>query len=252
MAADIFWLSAFIDLNPDEYDAAREFWRHATGYDVSTPRGEHGEFASLLPPDGDDHLRVQRLDDGPSRMHLDVHVRDIASAVVAAEALGADLIAHTDYAVMRTPGGLPFCFVGHDATTASSPTTWPGGHRSRVDQLCLDIPSSIYDRECAFWSDLTGWPIRAGALNEYARLAVPARLPLRLLLQRLGETSGHARAHLDISSSDRPSEVARLTELGAAQVSEGRFWTVLEPPAGPVLCVTDRDPDTGLLERKAS
>ena len=25
--------------------------------------------------------------------------------------------------------------------------------------MCLDIPAATYDTECAFWSELTGWPV---------------------------------------------------------------------------------------------
>ena len=39
------------------------------------------------------------------------------------------------------------------------PTVWPGGHRSVVDTVCIDIPPSRFDEECAFWSERTGWPL---------------------------------------------------------------------------------------------
>jgi Glyoxalase-like domain len=34
-----------------------------------------------------------------------------------------------------------------------------------------------------------------------------------------------------------PAEVARLTALGAEEVSRGRTWVVLRDPAGLLLCV---------------
>lgn len=56
-----FWVSAFLDFAPGHFDRGVAFWRAVTGYDVSARRGDDGEFATLESPDGDDHLRVQRL-----------------------------------------------------------------------------------------------------------------------------------------------------------------------------------------------
>ena len=71
-----YWLTAFIDLTAEHYARGVEYWCDITGYRVSAARGELGEFASLVPDDGDDHLRVQRLADGTDRIHLDLHVED--------------------------------------------------------------------------------------------------------------------------------------------------------------------------------
>jgi hypothetical protein len=64
-----FWISAFLDFAPASYAEGVGFWAALTGYGVSDPRGDDGEFATLLPPDGDDFLRVQRLGNGPDRIH---------------------------------------------------------------------------------------------------------------------------------------------------------------------------------------
>ena len=66
---------------------------------------------------------------------------------------------------------------------------------------------------------------------------VPALVALPPILER----------QLDIATDDRPAEVGRLQELGAEPVGEGPMWTVLRPPAGPALCVTSRDPVTGVV-----
>ena len=52
------WLTAFLDRPAATIDAATAFWRTVTGSTLSTPRGEHRQFATLLPPDGDAYLRV--------------------------------------------------------------------------------------------------------------------------------------------------------------------------------------------------
>ena len=237
-------LTFFLDLAPEDHAAATSFWQAATGYDPSSSRGEHDEFASLLPPAGDDHLRLQRLGAGPSRTHLDVHVDDLAAAEAHALSCGATVLRSGAYVSLLSPGGYPFCLVTAPAGAPSRPTTWPDGHCSRAEQLCLDIAPSAYDAECAFWAALTGWPTRYTG-GEFTRLRVPEELGTRVLLQRLEQEEGAVRGHLDVATDDRPAEVARLEAVGATVERANDEWTVLRPPAGPVLCVTDRDPETG-------
>lgn len=222
---DVRWITAFLDLAPDVHEAATRFWLGVTGATLSPPRGAYGEFATLVPPDGDDHLRVQRLGEGPSRVHLDLHADD-----------------HT-FAVHTSPGGLVWCSVSQPARTPPTPVTWPGGHRSRVDQVCLDIPQDRYDEECAFWSELTGWPVLESAeYAEFRRLRVPDGTLMKVLLQRLDEPSGPVRAHLDLATDDRPAETDRHVALGARVVDRREGWTVLSDPAGSPYCITDRRP----------
>jgi hypothetical protein len=51
-------LTIFLDLPDASHPAGSEFWRAATGYGPSQSRGVLGEFAILVPPDGDAHLRT--------------------------------------------------------------------------------------------------------------------------------------------------------------------------------------------------
>lgn len=244
-----FWLSAFLDFPASSYDSGVRFWRGVTGYDVSAARGDRREFATLLPPDGDDFLRVQRVGDGPGGIHLDLHVESPRAAADVAVSLGAEKVADRGYLVMRSPGGFTFCLVTHPASVRPAPAEWDGGHRSLVDQVCLDIPAAAYDAECAFWAALTGWRHTASPVSpDFSRLDRPAGVPLRLLLQRLGERSGTVRAHLDLATDDRVSETLRHARLGATVLAEHRFWTVLRDPAGAAYCITDRNPTTGLLD----
>lgn len=241
-----FWLSIFLDLAADEYAEAVTFWRGATAYELSSVRGEHGEFATLVPLDGDPHLRVQRLLEGESGTHLDLHVDDPERAAAAAEELGATIVARPGHVVLRSPGGYPFCLVTERLSRPAPATRWSDSHRSRADQLCLDIPPSTYDRECDFWSSLTGWEIRRLDDADFDRLMTPPELPVRILLQRCHDEAGVVRGHLDIATDDRPAEIDRLVALGASVGPEHSGWTVTPPPAGPLVCVTDRDPETGL------
>lgn len=235
------WLTAFLDLAPAEHATAVEHWRGVTGHELSPARGEAGEFASYLPPDGDVHLKVQRLGDGPSRVHLDLHVPDLAGAVEDAVGLGATLVAEHDYAVLTSPGGFTFCYVTERSTVRAAPATWPGGHRSSVDQLCLDVPPATWDAELAFWQALTGWSARSGG-REFVSLVRPPALAVRILLQRLDDPRPTVTGHLDLACSDRAAETERHVGLGAAVLSVHDRWTVLAPPAGPAYCLTEREP----------
>jgi hypothetical protein len=64
------WVTIFLDFPGDAFEAGVAFWREVTGYGLSSSRGEAGEFATLLPPDGDAYLRVQRIFDGAGGCHL--------------------------------------------------------------------------------------------------------------------------------------------------------------------------------------
>lgn len=237
-----FWTSAFVDLAPEVHAAGLDFWRDVSGWTVSSPRGGTGEFVTLEPPAGDDHLRVQRLASGRSRVHVDLHVQDPRAAADRAVLLGAREVADLGYVVLRSPGGMPFCLVTHPASTPAGGTTWPGGHRSVVDQVCLDVPAELHDRELGFWQQLTGREVGSSSHPEFHRLLRPADDGLELLVQRLDEPLGEVRAHLDVATSDRAAETARHTALGARVVDEQEWWTVLTDPAGSAYCLTDRRP----------
>jgi hypothetical protein len=61
-------------------------------------------------------------------------------------------------------------------------------------------------------------------------------------VQRLGETAGVVRGHLDLGCSDRAAETDRHLALGATHVETYDAWTVLADPAGSAYCITDRAP----------
>lgn len=244
------WMTAFLDLPATGFDETVRFWRDVTGEGLSSTRGERDEFATLVPPAGDPTLRVQRLQEGEARIHLDLHVDDVYDAADRAAALGARRAQSPQHgvAVLRSPGGLTFCFVPHHGAARPAPTRWPGGHTSLVDQVCLDIPQEHHRRELGFWQELTGWELRASSYSdEFSSLARPEGMPFRLLLQRLGERSGPVRAHLDLATTDRPAEVERHEGIGARVERTHDRFTVLTDPAGSPYCITDRDPVTGLL-----
>ncbi|MBZ5739811.1 VOC family protein [Nocardioides mangrovi] len=238
------WVSAFLDFAPGGFDRGVAFWSAVTGYSPSSARGERGEFGTLVPPAGDDYLRVQDLADGPGRIHLDLHVADPLVATEAAIEAGAHVLVRHEagYVVLRSPGGFVFCYVAHPASRRPSPATWPDGTRSMVDQVCLDVPPSSYDVEVGFWRTVTGWDLTDVDEAEFERLQPPDEQPLRWLVQRLDDDQPTVDAHLDLAASDRDAEVARHVALGATVVAGHDWWTLLTDPTGLRYCITRRTP----------
>lgn len=249
----VSWVTVFLDLPPDVHEPGTRFWSAVTAYAVSPPRGSRAEFTTLLPPVGDPFLRIQRTTgDGPLApgLHLDLHVSSADASTERAEVLGAQVVHRSQhgYVVLRSPGGFTFCFVHEVLSDRPWPTRWPQEHESVVDQVCLDIPSAHHDVECAFWSALTGWPVRGSVSRpEFRHLVRPDGIPIRLLLQRLGPSAdGPVTGHLDLACDARPVEVARHVGLGATVVADHGGWTTLRDPTGALYCITDRDPRSGL------
>jgi hypothetical protein len=208
----IRWAWLFLDTPRADAERSARFWSEVTGWRRSPPRGEHEEFATLLPPRGDSWLKLQSLADGVSGVHLDLDVEDVTEAATRAEELGGTRVGSIGDAVvvLRSPGGFTFCL-----------TTWAGdseqvreGVPALVDQVCLDIPDLGYAGEVAFWRDLTGWVWTPADEPELSFLRRPPGIPLRILFQRLGEPTGAVRAQ----------------------------WTVMSDPVGRVYCLTDRSP----------
>ncbi len=245
--AELRWITAFLDLRSDSFEPATAFWRAVTGSGISESRGEHGEFATLLPRDGDPYLKVQRIRDGSGGIHLDLHTDDVPGFVDDAVAHGARVRQPGDVVVMASPGGFTFCVVAHPAGRARpTPVPWWTG-ASIVDQVSLDMPAPLHDAEAAFWERLTGWERTPGRFPEFGFLERPDPQPLRLLLQRLSSDDGPVRAHLDLATADPLAETVRHRELGAVVVRKHDHWTVLRDPAGLEYCITERDPVTGRL-----
>ena len=73
--------------------------------------------------------------------------------------------------VLASPAGLPFCVCEetwpHERPTA---VAWPGGHRSRLVQLTVDVPADRYDLELEFWRAATDWADEDVDAPEFHRL----------------------------------------------------------------------------------
>jgi catechol 2,3-dioxygenase-like lactoylglutathione lyase family enzyme len=118
-------------------------------------------------------------------------------------------------------------------------------HFSRLSQVVIDVPEAEHDATVGFWRDALALPLKQQQnFPDYHGAKLEGQLGL--LVQRLGE--GAAKVHLDMHTSDRAAEVARLLALGATMVDDGEHWAVMRDPAGLVFCVV---PDPGLDESNA-
>jgi hypothetical protein len=97
-----------IDHGPEHFEPSLGFWAGVQG---ASPVRD-GEFASVGEV-GTLSLEVQRLDEGASRIHLDIETDDVRAEVARLEALGARVVEDRDsWVVMADPGGVVFCVVG--------------------------------------------------------------------------------------------------------------------------------------------
>jgi hypothetical protein len=100
-----------IDVPPEGHGQELAFWQAATGQPLAR-FGEHPEYHGGTLPGGDTSLLVQRLGDGPGRVHLDIVTDDLAAEVARLEGLGAQRVGQVHaWQVMRDPAGLTFCVV---------------------------------------------------------------------------------------------------------------------------------------------
>lgn len=244
--ADDLWLHAVLDVPASSHATAATFWSACLGWPAGDPWPGHDELSSFTPPDGAAYVHLQRIDGAP-RVHVDLAVptaRQAARRVEAAVALGARSVGREErWTAMRSPGGLPFCVVASHDVDPPAEVTWPGGHRTRLVQVCIDAPAGAVEREVHFWRALLGGRWVGSQSAEFVGKWHRDGSPLQLLFQRLDEHDGPVRAHLDLGADDVGSEVERLRGLGAADVGEGRGWHVLRDPAGQSFCVTGNRPE---------
>jgi len=100
-----------IDVAPADHDKEVAFWSGATGQQL-TQSGRYPEYHWGGIPGQDIGLLVQRLDDGASRVHLDIHATDVDAEVARLEQLGATRVRQVhSWWIMHDPAGLPFCVI---------------------------------------------------------------------------------------------------------------------------------------------
>ena len=243
MSTTVRWMSMFVDSPPSRTRPTCRTAPAVTHTRIGPAVGDDDEFLPLSPVHGDPCLWLQRTRGGAPTCHPDLYVADVDEAAQHARDLGARTLLEKDGLVVCTsPGGLPFCLVRHRGQHVRPDPVGPDGARSVVDQVCLDIPPGVHDRECGFWAELTGWERYDDHEDEFERLRRPPGLPYAVLLQRLDDEQPTVGAHLDLAADDRDAEVARHVAVGAELVRRTDGWTVLRDPAGMAYCVTGRAP----------
>jgi hypothetical protein len=241
-------VQAFIDVPAQIAGSVRTFWSDATGWPTAWPWEGHPELATFSPPSGTPGVSVQEADVTP-RVHVDLYAQGDSSRLADhLIGLGATLVERHDWwTVLESPGGLPVCVIHQSSGEPPPGSAWPGGHHSRVVQVCLDIPDASWTAEVEFWEASLGWTPLADGRPEFRDLEAPTTSPLRVLLQRLGPSDGSTtvRAHLDLGTDDLDSEVDRLVAAGASkpqQPLDADGWVTLVDPGGMPFCVTVRRP----------
>lgn len=236
------WLTIFLDFPGGDFERGAAFWQKVTGSVLSARRGADGEFATMLPPDGDAYLRVQRIHEGPGGCHLDLHVNladgSLDDAAAAAVALGGTVRYREEgeLVIVESPGGFAFCFVPWDGETT---VPRPGDDASRVSQLTLDIPPDGFDRETAFWAALTGWALEPSPVPDFLFLKKPPEMPIGLLFQRRNPAAPGDRVtgHIDIACGDQAQAIARHKTAGAQVREEHSSWAVMTDPVNRPYCL---------------
>jgi hypothetical protein len=100
-----------IDIPADDHDSEMAFWSAAAGQEPAR-LGRHPEYHRIKLAGQDVGLLLQRLGDGPGRVHLDIHTDDLDAEVSRLESLGAERVQQVQaWWIMRDPAGLLFCVV---------------------------------------------------------------------------------------------------------------------------------------------
>lgn len=109
-----------IDVAPADYERERAFWQAVVG--GSWPEKDLPEYDGTELPGQGLELLMQRLDEGPSRLHLDIHTDDLDAEVGRLERLGARRIRQLrNLWILRDPAGLAFCVIRDPSLAADAP-----------------------------------------------------------------------------------------------------------------------------------
>ena len=100
-----------IDVPGAEHDAELAFWTAASGETLRQIE-KHPEYHGAQLHGQDVGLLIQRIGEGPARVHVDVHTDDLEAEVARLVALGAERVHQSHFWwVLRDPAGLLLCVV---------------------------------------------------------------------------------------------------------------------------------------------
>lgn len=104
-----------IDVPAAGHDRELAFWSAAVGQPL-TRFDAHPEYHGAPLHGTEFGLLIQRLGDGPGRVHLDIHTDDLAAEVARLEELGAERVQQVHaWWILRDPAGLLFCVIPEPA-----------------------------------------------------------------------------------------------------------------------------------------
>ncbi|MFH8237530.1 VOC family protein [Streptomyces sp. NPDC018321] len=120
-------------------------------------------------------------------------------------------------------------------------------HRSRVYAVLIDAPEEEAARAADFWAAALGVAARPFPPQPQFTTLHEALPGLVTAVQAVNDAP---RIHLDIETDDPDAETARLTALGAEQVSQWEECRVLRVPGGHLVCVlpVESEPDVFLAQ----
>jgi predicted enzyme related to lactoylglutathione lyase len=106
-----------IDVPATDHDQELAFWQAAAGREFQ----HYERFPEYhgAPLYGDSlGMLVQRLGDGPARVHLDIHTDNLEAEVARLEKAGAVRLQQVNgWWIMQDPAGLPFCVIPEEPGT---------------------------------------------------------------------------------------------------------------------------------------
>jgi predicted enzyme related to lactoylglutathione lyase len=109
-------------------------------------------------------------------------------------------------------------------------------HHSRLCAVLIDCNTADIDAAARFWGEALGRPVdlnHPSSRGQYRMLENQPDEPI-VEIQRVDHDS---RVHIDIETDDIPTEVERLTKLGAKVAARLERWVVMEAPTGQRFCV---------------
>ena len=229
----VTWTHVVLDGSSSE--GAATFWERALGGSWRAAAPTAGLAAGLVQPGGDPY--VHRAARGTTAPDLVLEVPDVEASTRRVLALGGGQ-------GLRSPGGLRFTLTQAHPHRRVPAMSWPDGTSSRLVQACLDCPAEVAQAEAEFWREVTGWAWQGSDSPEFVCHLVPTVGSLQLLVQRRASVlPREVTVHLDLGTSDREAEAARLVALGATRQATGGGWIVLTDPDGRTFCATGQPPE---------
>src|SRR3954462_4206071 len=102
-------------------------------------------------------------------------------------------------------------------------------HRSRLVGILIDTPAPQVGAEVDFWSAALGAPAYPAPGEEQFTVLIDAVPNFFTVIQAVDDAP---RYHVDIETDDLEAEVARLTALGAEQVTSWKEAFTMRTPGG--------------------